>query len=130
MKRKIINTTYIGNQRSNPKHQEWLMEAPVFIIICANKKRIISKYGEKSMKKLIYLDCSAAIENMLLAAVNLNLGSCYISGFRENELAKVLNIPNYLEIIGFIPIGYIEGSPVRRLKRSLKEVVHLEFFND
>jgi len=130
IKRKIVNTTYIGNQRNSPKHQEWLMDAPVFIIICANKNRIISKYGEKSMKKLVYLDCSAAIENMLLAVVDLNLGSCYVSGFRENDLSKALNIPDYLEIIGLIPIGYVEGKAIRRVKRPLKEVVHIDYFNN
>jgi len=130
MKRKIVDATYIGNQKNVPKHQEWLMNAPVFIIVCANKDRIVAKYGEESMNKLIYLDCSAAVENMLLATVNLNLGSCYISGFRENELSQVLELPSPLEVIAFIPIGYVEGTVIRRVKRPLKEVVHRDFYNN
>jgi len=82
------------------------------------------------MKKLIYLDCSASVENMLLAAVNLNLGSCYISGFRENELSQVLQLPSSLEVIAFIPIGYIEATAIRRIKRPLTEVVHRDFYNN
>lgn len=130
MKRKIVDTTYIGNQKNVSKHQEWLMDAPIFIIVCANKDRIVAKYGEESMKKLIYLDCSASVENMLLAAVNLNLGSCYISGFKENELSQVLQLPSSLEVIAFIPIGYIEDTAIRRVKRPLKEIVHRDFYNN
>jgi len=130
IKRKIVDTTYVGNQKNVSKHQEWLMEAPVFIIVCANKDKIVTKYGEESMKKLIYLDCSASVENMLLAAVNLNLGSCYISGFRENELSQVLQLPSSLEVIAFIPIGYIEATAIRRIKRPLTEVVHRDFYNN
>ncbi len=130
MKRKIVDTTYVGNQKNASKHQEWLMDAPVFIVVCANKDSIVAKYGEESMKKLIYLDCSASVENMLLAAVNLNLGSCYISGFRENELSQVLELPSSLEVIAFIPIGYVEDTAMRRVKRPLKEVVHIDFYNN
>ena len=130
MKRKIVDTTYVGNQKNASIHQEWLMDAPVFIIICANKDRIVAKYGEEIMKKLIYLDCSASIENMLLAVVNLNLGSCYISGFRENELSQVLKLPSSHEVIAFIPIGYVEDTAIRRVKRPLKEVVHKDFYSN
>jgi len=130
MKRKIVDTTYVGNQKNASKHQEWLMDAPVFIIVCANKDRVVAKYGEESMKKLIYLDCSASVENMLLAAVDLNLGSCYISGFRENELSQVLELPSLLEVIAFIPIGYVEDTTIRRVKRPLSEVVHRDFYNN
>jgi len=130
MKRKIVDTTYVGNQKNASKHQEWLMDAPVFIIVCANKDRVVAKYGEESMKKLIYLDCSASVENMLLAAVDLNLGSCYISGFRENELSQVLELSSLLEVIAFIPIGYVEDTTIRRVKRPLSEVVHRDFYNN
>jgi nitroreductase len=129
MKRKIVDTTYVGNQKNAFKHQEWLMDAPVFIIVCANKDRVIAKYGEESMKKLIYLDCSASVENMLLAAVDLNLGSCYISGFKENELSQALQLPSSFEVIAFIPIGYVGGASIKRKKRPLREVVHRDFYN-
>jgi len=130
MKRKIVDTTYVGIQKNDSKHQEWLIDAPVFVMVCSNMERIVAKYGEESMKKLIYLDCSAAVENMLLAAVDLNLGSCYISGFRENELSQVLELPSSIEVIAFLPIGYVEGNATRREKRPLKEVVHKDFFNN
>lgn len=127
-KDRIVKTTYVGNQRNSLTHQDWLLEAPVFIVVSADKERVAARYGEENMKKIIYLDCSACIENMLLAAVDLNLGSCYISGFREEELSEVLKLPSHLEPIGFLPIGYIDGKTNKRPKRSLKETIHYEFY--
>jgi len=129
LKREIVNTTFVGNQELSLTHQEWLMNAPVFIVVCANLNRITNKYGNK-MKKLAYLDCSACIENMLLATVDLGLGSCYISGFREKELAKVLYLPEHLEVIAFLPIGYAKGQLKYRKKRPLKEAIHLESYKN
>jgi nitroreductase len=131
MKKKIINTTFVGNQKNSLKHQQWLIGAPVFIVVCADKDRISSRYGEEgeeSVKKLAYLDCSACIENMLLAVVDLKLGSCYISGFKEDKLAKALKLPPHLEAVAFIPIGYIKGNIIKCSKRPLKEVIHREFY--
>ncbi len=127
-KDRIVKTTYVGNQRYSLAHQDWLLNAPVFVVVCANKERVTARYGEKNMKKIIYLDCSACIENMLLAAVDLNLGSCYISGFREEELSEVLKLPPYLEPIGFIPIGYCDGKTNKRPKFSLNRVIHYDFY--
>jgi nitroreductase len=129
-KEKIVQTTYVGNKENSRTHQNWLLNAPVFVVVCANKERVIARYGENNMKRIIYLDCSACIENMLLASVDLNLGSCYISGFRVEELATTLKIPAYLEPIGFIPIGYIDGKIVKRTKRPLSEVLHKEFYRE
>lgn len=131
IKKKIINTTFVGNQKGSLTHQQWLIDAPVFIVVCADMDRISARYGEEgeeSVRKLAYLDCSACIENMLLAVVDLKLGSCYVSGFEEDKLAKVLKLPPHLEAVAFIPIGYIEGNFVKCSKRLLKEAIHREFY--
>lgn len=127
-KRKIVNTTFVGNNFDGSIRQEWLMTAPVFIVVVANKERSEKKYGEKALKTLIYLDCSACIENMLLAAVNFRLASCYISGFREEELAKVLELPAGYEVIGFLPIGYQKGKAVSRPKLEVNTLIYKEKF--
>ncbi|MPN41342.1 hypothetical protein SDC9_188887 [bioreactor metagenome] len=43
---------------------------------------------------------------MLLKAVDLGLGCCYVTGFREKELAKSLNIDKGKEIIAVLTLGY------------------------
>lgn len=129
MKRRIVDTTYRGNDFDGTAHQAWLMEAPVFIVVVADKPKSAARYGEKAVQSLIYLDCSACIENMLLGAVHLGLASCYISGFREPELNAVLDLPEGFEVIAVLPIGYSEDEGRERPKTPLDEIVHQESYS-
>lgn len=68
-------------------------------------------------------DYSAAIENMLLAIVELGYQSCWIEGqvtdYEEisRGMAQILNVPEDYEFVCFLPIGIGEGSlPVLRKK--------------
>ena len=77
--------------------------APVAIVVCANTK--LGK-GVDAWDK----DCSAAIENILLAATGLELGSIWIGihglPAAEKISSRVLNIPKYVIPFGMVYIGY------------------------
>jgi len=105
IKKEIVNTTYIGSNDNNDI-QSWMLRAPVFLVICMDMKKCREKYGEDNYKKDAYLNASASIENMLLKAVDLGLGSCYVTGFREKELAGFLNIDDNKEVIAILTLGY------------------------
>jgi len=128
IKNKIVDTTFIGNNENGNKKQDWMLSAPVFIIICGNKKKSYDRYGKKALETLIYLDVSACIENMILGVVDLGLASCYVSGFREKELTRVLNLPETHEVIGILPIGYSSEVCFNRPKIELDEIIHHEQF--
>lgn len=127
-KRDIVNTTFIGNNETNGKTQDWMLSAPVFIVVCANKQKSFERYGEKALKSLIYLDVSACIENMLLGIVNLGLASCYVSGFREKELSSALLLPKSYEPIGILPVGYSSEVCFSTPKIKLEKLIHYEVF--
>jgi nitroreductase len=124
----MVNCTFRGNDEHGTAHQDWLMQAPVLIAVVVNKARSAARYGDKALKTLIYLDSSACIENMLLGAVSLGLASCYISGFREPELNRVLGLPADYEAVALLPIGYGAEKGRARPKPALEELVHYETF--
>ncbi|HBC31016.1 MAG TPA: hypothetical protein DC024_07210 [Clostridiales bacterium] len=105
-KTKIVNTTYKGSIRNNNGIQSWMLSAPVFLIIYMDMDKCKKKYGEDDYKKDAYLNASASIENMLLKAVDLGMGSCYVTGFREKELTSFINIDNDKEVIAILTLGY------------------------
>ena len=127
-RQRIVDTTFRGNDFDGTAHQDWLMEAPVFIVVVVNKAKSAARYAEKALKTLVYLDSSACVENMLLGAVHLGLASCYISGFREPELAEVLALPEGYEAVAVLPIGYGATEGVARPKTPVAELTHLERF--
>jgi len=53
---------------------------------------------------------SACIQNMMLAAADVGLGSVWFTFFRPEKLRPILNIPEKLEIAGVIPIGRSKGA--------------------
>lgn len=127
-KRNIVETTFVGNDETSVRPQEWLNSAPVFIIVCGNKEKVKSRYGKTSLDSLIYLDVSACIENMLLGIVYLGLASCYVSGFRKEELSKVIHLPESHEPIAILPVGYTGEVCFKNSKVDLQDVIHFEKF--
>ena len=68
-------------------------------------------------------DYSAAIENMLLAIVELGYQSCWVEGQVTDEhkigkkMAEILGVPGNYELICFLPVG-IANQPLKHVKRK------------
>ena len=62
-----------------------LLTAPVVVVVCARK---LTPYSRD--------DCIFAGQNMLLAAADLGLGACWIGGFNEAKIRKLLSLPGGL----------------------------------
>jgi nitroreductase len=61
---------------------------------------------------------SAAMENLLLAATALGLGTCWMTGPLRDEktLRRILSVPDDREIVAITPLGYpekISAAPPR-----------------
>ena len=124
-KQKVVEATYQRNSEKNPP-QSWIATAPVIIAVCCDLTAVMHRYGRHAIDSMMYLDCSAAIENMLLGCVHLGLGSTYISGFRPREMADALGLPDMVEPVALLPIGYPKVSGVRREDAPLSEITFYE----
>ncbi|MFA5167510.1 MAG: nitroreductase family protein [Candidatus Omnitrophota bacterium] len=74
-------------------------------------------------------DGSAATENILLAATDLGLGTCWIAGDKKEyceEVSRLLGAPGHLKLISLISIGWAVREPKQRKRRTLSEVLHWE----
>ena len=108
--------------------QKWLEEAAVVFVVCADMKRAEESYGERGKTLYSIQDTSAAIENILLAAYSMGLGTCWMGAFREEEIRKVINAPPHMKPVALIPVGYPNESPRARSRRPSSEVVYKESF--
>ncbi len=103
--------------------QKWLEEAAVVFVVCADLKRAEESYGERGKSLYCFQDTSAAIENILLAACSMGLGTCWMGAFREEEIRKVINAPPHMKPVALIPVGYPDESPRQRARKSLADIV-------
>ncbi|TET24902.1 MAG: hypothetical protein E3J78_00455 [Candidatus Cloacimonadota bacterium] len=108
----------------------WATTVPVFIIACAKRTMFVHTIAARFKNiPYHYLDMGAAIEHLLLKAVEQGLAACWIGWFNRNSIRRILHIPASIEIISLIAIGYeskqIEGK--ERVKRMRNEFL---FWNE
>ena len=91
--------------------------------ICVLTRRIIA-YRDRCFS---VQDYSAAIENMLLAAVALGYQSCWFEGHITDEdrigrkMADLLGVPEDYDLVCFLPVGIAESEPVMPRKKPFGE---------
>ncbi len=96
-----------GNGRQS---QMW-HESPLVIVVCGNMEKAMEGVGQAFWVQ----DCSAATENILLAAHALGLGAvwtgCYPIEERVANISQVLGLPEHIVPLCAIVMGYPNESP-------------------
>lgn len=98
----------------------FIKDAACCIVVC----------GDSSNNHLIE-DGSAATQNILLSAYAYNIGSCWVAGWKRtynDDIKNILEIPNNIDIVSILSLGYIEKETEAYGKRNLSDVIHWEKF--
>lgn len=103
--------------------QEFVAEAPVDIVVCANLKRI-SPYGSRGKELYCIQDASAAVEHILLLALEYGLDTCWVGAFDEIKVSEILGLPSYIRPVAIIPIGYANKKEKRTSRMEIDSLVH------
>lgn len=120
LKNKIADTLYnktISIEGSTAPHTAGIIkEAPVLLIVYLT---------ENNADNYLYdiLSIGGAIENLLLRATDMNLGSLWIGNTShiEEELKEILDTD--LRVVSTVAIGYKNQEPHARPRKSLEEVI-------
>ncbi|MGI6494549.1 MAG: nitroreductase family protein [Kiritimatiellia bacterium] len=103
----------------------FLADAGMGIVVCGDKERA---HGRQ--EAYLVMDCSAAMENLLLAATFLGLGSCWLGVHpRRDRVAAVrqlLALPQTILPVGIAAIGTVVGDRPRPRTRFRDSAVHFE----
>lgn len=106
------------------KNQMWMADADVIICGCAIEKIAYGNMG--GYMSSFPIDLAIAIDHIILAATNEGLGTCWIGAFDENEVKKVLDIPDDIRVVALTPIGFPLEDPKDRGRKSFEEVFIFE----
>ena len=104
--------------------QKFVSEAPITIAVCYTNLDYIMTCGQKAP----VIDGAIAAEHIVLQAVELGLGSCWIGAFYHDKMTELINLPQDYEIIGLLPIGYPAVEKGNRDLKSIEEVVSYDSF--
>lgn len=122
----VTDKTLIKQVAQYSVEQYWIQTAPVVIVVCAVPEKHEMYYGLRGKRLYNIQDCAAAIQNMLLAAANLGLGSCWIGAFEEEKIRSLFEIPPDVRPQAIITIGYADEVPPERFLTPIENMV---FFN-
>ena len=104
-----------------------IKQAGVAIVVCGNMDKALQGPAQAFWVQ----DCSAATENILLAANALGLGAvwtgCYPMDDRVAEVSKVLKLPETIVPLCVIAIGHPAEQPTPKDKWKPENVSYNEF---
>lgn len=109
----------------------WLKDVPAVIVVCADPKESADSNG----LPYYMFDAALAMHNLVLAATDMGLGTCYLAAYKEDKVKELLGVPQELRVVCMTPLGYptekrslgekfmkaVAGSSKRK---PLEEVVH------
>lgn len=102
--------------------RDWFNEAPMYIIACADHTE--AWHRKNDGKDHSDVDVSIAVEHLCLAAAEQGLGTCWVCNFDTNLCKKLFYIPEHIEPIALIPIGYPSDETIKEKQRKdIKDIV-------
>lgn len=115
----------------NNEERMFVADAPVVIACCADTTKD-PNYRDYD------ITVALAVENILLAATSLGLGTCYVTCYgnhvaHEKErklLREILKLPEHIRLVCLITIGYPDEEPQPKPLRPLKDMVHYEYWGN
>jgi nitroreductase len=111
----------------NPEGKKALAEVANNQLFLSNAAAIVAAVSDPSVSaKWHEKDTMIALEHMVLAAVALGYGTCWIGAFDEDAVKRLLKIPGNMKVVALLPIGKPAETPVPRPRKELQEVFFKE----
>ena len=118
----VLDNPEVKEKLRRAYNPDWFVSAPIIIVACGLPHETWRRRdGEKYWK----VDVAIALQNLVLAAWEEGLGTCWVANFNEKAAKKVLGIPRNVRIVAMTPLGYPAESkePVSD-RKTLEEIVH------
>jgi len=71
-----------------------------------------------------------AVEHIVLQAVEIGLGTCWVRWYEDNKVKEILDIPEHVEVMALLPIGVPDEDPSRRPRLELDQLVNGEKYGE
>ena len=124
----VVTDKKLKDEIAETYPREWFKQAPVVIVACGDHSR---SWKRKDGKDHCDIDIAIAVDHLTLVATELGLGTCWVCAFDSEKCHKVLNLPQDLEPIVLIPLGYPDEKEQREKKRkNIEEIVSWNGFKN
>jgi nitroreductase len=113
-------------QLAEASQQDFIAQAQYVVVVCSVSEQCVRSYDERG-RKYISQQAGASIENFLLKLTELGLGTCWIGAFSDEQVKRILQIPENVAVEGIFPVGY--EMPPKSKQRSKPSLDSILYFN-
>lgn len=108
--------------------REWIKQAPLIIVACSDHSQSWKRTSDK--KDSADIDISIAVDHMTLMATQLGLGTCWVCNFDVQKCSDILELPEHVEPVVILPLGYPDITIPAKKRKPLQEIVHRNKFGN
>lgn len=109
----------------NTRGHYWVARAPVIIAAVATDPTVMTGSREPAHR----IDIAIALDHVTLAAHALGLGTCWIGAFDQRAAEDLLGVPDGMEVVLLMTLGYQKAPGVDRGRKPLSEIIAYEKFD-
>lgn len=103
--------------------QNYIREAPIVMIFCADPLRCSAEYGFRGEQLFAIQDATIACAYSQIAAHELGYSSVWIGSFNEDKVQEILKT-EYLKPVAILPIGLANETPQFTPRRPIDQILH------
>jgi nitroreductase len=104
--------------------QDFVGTAQYVVVVCTDPTQCVRSYEERG-NKYCSQQAGAAIQNFFLKLTDLGLSTCWVGSFADEQVKRILQIPENAIVEGIFPIGYeMPPKDKQKPKAPLEDVLY------
>lgn len=137
--REIYASEWKQRKLEDPAHykglkKDYVGEVSVLVLVCGDARTqqvYLTTRQAADREKLFQASVANAVQQMMLAAASMNLGTVWVSVREEvePELRALFKVPDPLRLLWVMPIGHARAWPKAKPRRSIDAFTHREVYD-
>ncbi len=115
----VVTDNQIKKQLAQTTNRPDVFEkAGAIIAACSNSDHVM-----RCGQPIAPIDVAIALEHIALQAAELGLGTCWIGSFKAEKVRTILSIPDDIQIIELMTVGYPADTPKQPNREPVEKIV-------
>lgn len=137
--RQIYSNEWKQRKLEDPVHykglkKDYVGDVAALVLVCGDartKQVYLTTRQAADREKLFQASVANAVQQMMLAAASMKLGTVWVSVREEvePELRELFHVPPELRLLWVVPIGHARAWPKAKPRRDLSAFTHWEAYD-
>ena len=98
-------------------------DAPLLIVLLGDRSNPV-------YRTYLHEDVGLAGSQIMLQAHAMGLGTCWLGGIDKDAIARILGVPQTVEIVGMLTVGFPAESPNPRPRKPLEDLFYTDVYGN